>query len=199
VDLPAEPDYIELTDDMEDADKRSARIQNSKMRSAYNKQLKEMGIDPKTMQPIGGAPVAAPVAAGAPAAAALDLPPAPDYIELTDEMPDADKRSARIQNSKMRSAYNKQLKEMGIDPKTMQPIGGAPVAAAAPAAAPPIAAPAAPAAPAADLPPPPDYIEISDDMDPADLRNARIQNSKMRSAYNKQLKEMGIDPKTVSG
>ena len=195
LDLPPEPAYIDITDEMPDADKRSARIQNSKLRSAYNKQLKEMGIDPKTMQPVGGAPVAAAAEAVAYAPPpAVDLPPEPAYIDITDDMPDADKRSARIQNSKLRSAFNKQLKEMGIDPKSMQPADGQPAAAAAPAAA----VPAAAAAPARELPPPPAYTEITDDMDPADLRAARIQNSKLRSAYNKQLKEMGIDPATVN-
>jgi hypothetical protein len=35
-------------------------------------------------------------------------------------------------------------------------------------------------------------------MDPADMRKARIQNAKAKSAYNKALKAAGIDPSTVS-
>ena len=46
--------------------------------------------------------------------------------------------------------------------------------------------------------PKPDYIEITDDMDPADIRKARIANAKAKSAYNKALKAAGIDPSTVS-
>ena len=52
----------------------------------------------------------------------------------------------------------------------------------------------APAPVAANVPPPPDYTEITDDMAPDEKRRARIENSKARSAYNKQLKAMGIDP-----
>ena len=37
-----------------------------------------------------------------------------------------------------------------------------------------------------------------DDMDPADMRKARIENAKAKSAYNKALKAAGIDPSTVS-
>lgn len=205
IQLPPEPTYTKITDDMDPADARKARISNSKARSAYNKQLKAMGIDPKTKQPIGGAaPVvtaAAAVTVGAPAPPAVDLPPEPDYVEINDDMDPADARKARIGNSKARSAYNKQLKAMGIDPKTKLPIGGAPAAAAVAVPAAPAAVPAAapPAMTSADLPPAPEYIDITDDMDPADARKARITNSKARSAYSKQLKAMGIDPKSVVG
>jgi hypothetical protein len=44
---------------------------------------------------------------------------------------------------------------------------------------------------------PPEYMEISDDLSPEDIRKARIQNAKARSAYVKQLKAAGIDPSTV--
>ncbi|MCA9974084.1 MAG: hypothetical protein KC425_27920, partial [Anaerolineales bacterium] len=47
--------------------------------------------------------------------------------------------------------------------------------------------------------PKPNYIEITDDMSPDDLRKARIYNSKERSKYNKALKAAGIDPQSVSG
>ncbi|MCO5183932.1 MAG: 4Fe-4S binding protein [Anaerolineae bacterium] len=52
-------------------------------------------------------------------------------------------------------------------------------------------------APAANVPPPPQLIEITDDMDPADIRKARIANSKAKSAYKKELKALGIDPASV--
>ena len=71
-------------------------------------------------------------------------------------------------------------------------IPGSGRAAPAPAAAAP-----QPAVDTANLPPKPDLIEITDDMDPADVRKARISNSKALSAYKKQLKAMGIDPSTV--
>jgi hypothetical protein len=53
----------------------------------------------------------------------------------------------------------------------------------------------------ADIPaeiPKPEYMEITDDMEPAEKRSARIHNSKAKSAYNKALKAAGIDPSTVS-
>lgn len=126
-----EPTYVEITDDMAPDEKRKARIANSKAKSAYNKALKAAGIDPKTMQPVGGAPAPAPaaaqpVAAPAPApaapqadSAALAGIPKPDLIEITDDMPPAEKRAARIANSKAKSAYNKALKAAGIDPKSV--------------------------------------------------------------------------------
>lgn len=60
------------------------------------------------------------------------------------------------------------------------------------------AAPAAAAAATANVPPPPDLIAITEGMDPADVRKARISNSKALSAYKKQLKELGIDPAAVN-
>lgn len=49
----------------------------------------------------------------------------------------------------------------------------------------------------AGAPPPPEMIAITDDMAPDEVRKARIANSKAKSAYKKQLKAMGIDPKSV--
>ncbi|NHZ72436.1 MAG: hypothetical protein GWP17_05070 [Aquificales bacterium] len=46
----AEPEYIEITDDMSPEDKRKARIANSKAKSAYKKVLKAAGIDPKSVK-----------------------------------------------------------------------------------------------------------------------------------------------------
>ncbi|HID52791.1 MAG TPA: hypothetical protein EYP41_12240 [Anaerolineae bacterium] len=216
------PQLIEMTDDMAPDEKRKARIANSKAKSAFNKQLKAAGIDPKTVEikdgkvvlpaavaaaaPAQQAGGAAPVAAPA-AAAPVDIE-APELIEITDGMDPDEKRKARIANSKAKSAFNKQLKAAGIDPKTVEIVDGKVVVAggAASAAAPAapvvetaVAAPApAPAEPAvtADIPQP-EYIEITDDMSPDEKRQARIANAKAKSAYNKALKAAGIDPKSV--
>ena len=56
-------------------------------------------------------------AAAAPApTGGSNRPPAPALIEITEGMSPDDKRKATISNSKTMSAYNKQLKAMGIDP-----------------------------------------------------------------------------------
>lgn len=192
-DLVPGVDYkvIEITDDMDPAAVRKARIENSKARSAAVKALKESG---ETVAAPAG--VAAPAAAAAPPVAAVPMTsvPEPNYIEITDAMSPDEVRKARIQNSKLRSAYNKALKEAGAG------AAATPVVAAAPAAA----APAAPVAAAAPAPasaasiPAPQYIEITDSMSADELRRARIENSKMRSAYNKALKAAGIDPASVA-
>ncbi|MEW5989133.1 MAG: hypothetical protein AB1791_21110, partial [Chloroflexota bacterium] len=65
---------------------------------------------------------------------------------------------------------------------------------ASPAA--PVAPTPAPVAAAAGVPRP-QYIEITDNMPPDEVRKARIANSKLKSAYNKALKEAGIDPASV--
>lgn len=125
------------------------------------------------------------------AAPQRELKPGVDYewIEITDAMSPAEKRRARIANAKSKSAAVKALKA----------AGGGVAAPAAQAAAP--AAEAAPAAPAADAfeaamvdIPEPDLIEITDDMDPADVRKARIANAKAQSAYKKALKAAGVNP-----
>ncbi len=200
---------IEITDDMSPDEKRKARIANAKAKSAAMKKAKA------TQQAGGVAPVAAapaagqPIPAAAPAAAApVDIEP-PQLVEITDDMTPDEKRKARIANSKAKSAFNKQLKAAGIDPKKVEikdgkvvlPAGAAPVAApAAPAAAVPQVATPAPApdqsAALADIPKP-ELIEITDDMSPDEKRQARIANSKAKSAYNKALKAAGIDPKSV--
>jgi hypothetical protein len=221
------PKMIEITDDMAPEDVRKARIENAKARSAYNKALKAAGIDPSSVgegevaiSPAAAAPAAAaptPVAAPTPAAArpaAAAGIPEPSYIEITDAMSPDEIRQARIQNSKLRSAYNKSLKAAGIDPASLE-SSGEPAVVAQPAVAQPaetVAAastanqvdvvPAAPTAAAAAASPVagiprPEYIEITDDMSPQEIRQARIENSKLRSAYNKALKAAGIDPSTV--
>ncbi len=144
---------------MDPAAKRTARLANTKAKSAYKKALKAAGGDSK---------------AGAPAPVATAVIEPPQLIELTDDMDPAEKRTARLANTKAKSAYKKALKAAGIDPK----------------------AAAAPAAPAGIAPP--QLIELTDDMDPADKRAARLANTKAKSAYKKALKAAGIDPKSVA-
>ena len=193
-------EYIEITDSMSPDEKRKARIANSKAKSAAYKAAKAAGV-PAGAPAASAAPAAAPTAAPAPQAVNIEPP---QLIEITDDMPPDELRRARIANSKAKSAFNKALKAAGVDPSEVEIVdgkvvmpGGAPVAAAAPAAAAAEAAPASdPAAAAANIPKP-DLVEITDDMDPDEVRRARIANSKAKSAYNKALKAAGIDPKSV--
>ncbi|UCC50445.1 MAG: hypothetical protein JSV68_15195, partial [Anaerolineaceae bacterium] len=230
------PKLVAITDDMPADEKRKARIANSKAKSAFNKQLKAAGIDPKTVEiddqgnvvlpqatvaPVAAAPSqTATAAAVAPAAGPVDLAAlgitAPQLVEITDDMPADEIRKARIGNSKAKSAFNKQLKAAGIDPKSVKiddsghvvMVEGATQAAATPAAAPvQAAAEPVPATPATaesgtvDLTAlgisPPELVEISDEMSPDEKRQARIANSKAKSAFNKALKAAGVDPKSV--
>lgn len=141
---------------------------------------------------IGGpAPAAAAAVPTATATGEIELVPGKDYpvIEITDDMPDADKRKARIANAKAKSAAMKAAKASGQ-------VGAAVPAAAAAAAAPAAAQTVSPAA-AAGIPKP-DLIEITDDMAPDEVRKARIANSKANAAYNKALKAAGIDPSAAS-
>jgi uncharacterized protein YggE len=137
----------------------------------------------------------------------------PQMTVLSDDLSPDETRQARIANSKAKSAFNKALKAAGIDPADVE-VGddgqvtlksgavAAPTAAAAQAAAP-AAAPATAAPPAGTVDfaalgiTPPDLIEITDDMSPDAVRQARIANSKAKSVFNKALKAAGIDPKTV--
>lgn len=181
IELVPGKDYpvIEITDNMPPDEIRKARIANAKAKSAAMKTAKSAGAPAAS-----AAPAAAPVAAPAPVAVNI---PEPVLIEITDDMPPDEVRKARIANSKAQSAYKKALKAAGVD------LDAAPapvLAAPAPAAAAPVAAPA-------NMPPPPELIEITDGMDPAAVRQARIANSKTLSAYKKALKAAGIDPATV--
>jgi hypothetical protein len=191
-----EPEYIEITDNMSADEVRKARIANAKAKSAYNKALKAAGVDPSAAAQPQAAPAPAPAAAPAapPAAAAV---PEPEYIEITDDMPADEVRKARIANAKAKSAYNKALKAAGIDPSEVAQAQAQP-AAAPQAAAPESAQPAAPSPAAAAGVPEPEYIEITDDMSPDEIRSARISNAKAKSAYNKALKAAGIDPASGS-
>jgi hypothetical protein len=179
VELVPGKDYpvIEITDNMSPDEIRKARIANAKAKSAAMKTAKSAGVP---------AASAAPAAAPAPIPVAVNVPE-PVLIEITDDMPPDEVRKARIANSKAQSAYKKALKAAGVD------LDAAPapaLAAPAPVAAAPVAAPA--------NMPPPELIEITDGMDPAAVRQARIANSKTLSAYKKALKAAGIDPSTVS-
>jgi hypothetical protein len=190
-----EPDLIEITDDMPADEVRKARIANAKAQSAYKKALKqaEAAAPAPAAAPAAAAPAAAPAQPVAPAVSV----PEPDLIEITDDMPADEVRQARIANAKAQSAYKKALRE---------------AQAAAPAPAQPAAVQAAPAAqpapaqqPAGDggqdaalaAIPKPDIIEITDGMEPAEVRSARISNAKAMAAYKKALKQAGIDPNTV--
>lgn len=198
-----------VTTEMSGVEKRRARIANAKAKAAAYKAAKAAGITAESV--VEAAPAAAPPPAAAPAAAApvaavpVGIEP-PALIEITDDMPPDEKRKARVANSKAKSAYNKALKAAGIDPKSVK--AGATVQVPAAEAAPVAAAPAPAAAPAASAPTgaltpeaagiaPPEYIEITDDMPPDEKRQARVANSKARSAYNKALKAAGIDPKSL--
>jgi hypothetical protein len=197
-------EYIKITDDMDPAEIRRARIANAKAKSAAVKALKAAGAGAAAPD-AGAAPAAASVVrqqaavpAQAAAPAAVREPVAGvDYqeIAITDDMSPDEIRKARISNAKAKSAAMKAFKEAG------GAAGPAPAdeAALAPAAQPAAAAPAPAAAPSAALAsvPRPDFIEITDDMDPADVRKARISNAKAKSAYTKALKDAGIDPATV--
>jgi Arc/MetJ family transcription regulator len=160
---------------------RQARIANSKARSAAIKALKEQAAEAPAAAP--ATPAASPTAEqAAPPAAGI---PEPDYIEITDDMPADEVRKARIHNARARSAYMKALKEAGVEPGAATPEQPQAQQQAPPSQA-------APVIPDVE---PPNYIEISDEMSPDELRKARVQNARERSRFYKALKERGIDPK----
>lgn len=184
-------EVIEITAGMSGPERRTARATNGKAKYAAYKAAKASGADMAVAEaaPVAAAAVAAPSAGDQAAAAGIEEPV---LIELTDDMAPADKRAARIANSKAKSAYKKALKAAGISASA---AAAPPAEAAAPAAAP---APVVEEAPAGlDDIPKPDLIEMTDDMDPGAKRAARIANSKAKSAYKKALKAAGIDPKSV--
>lgn len=129
---------IPITDSMSLDEKRKARIANAKAKwVAYNKAKAEgryTVIEPTTSSDAAPAAAEAPKAeapaAAAPAktaasapAASDDLPggiPKPELVEITDDMDPEAKKTARISNSKAKSAYKKALKAAGIDPKTVK-------------------------------------------------------------------------------
>ncbi|UCG23527.1 MAG: hypothetical protein JSW55_15480 [Chloroflexota bacterium] len=198
-DLVPGEDYevIEITEDMMPAEKRKARIANAKAKSAAVKALKAAGAVAPAAATTPEAPATAATSATAAATAAADpavaKEPVPgiDYevIPITDEMSPDEVRQARIANVKAKSAAMKAFKASGASAATtpVQPVepSPAPEPAAAPTAAP------------TDITPP-ELIEITDDMAPDEVRKARIQNAKAKSAYKKALKETGIDPSTIA-
>ncbi len=203
--------FIEITDEMSPAEKRKARIANSKARSAAIKALKESSAPPTTV-PVTETvdkPAMQDVATVSPqaavtAAATVGKPVAGvDYhfIEITDDMEPSEKRNARIANSKARSAAMKAFKEAGgsaVPAAAADPsLGQAEESAGQNTDNLERSANEGGATIPADIPKP-EYMEITDDMDPDDKRKARIHNSKAKSAYNKALKAAGVDPSTVS-
>ena len=200
--------YIPLAG-LSGAEKRAAAIANAKAKAVAYAELKAAGkltMSSADVAPAAAAAPAAPVAAAPEAAApSVELPESPVLTVITPDMDKATKKAAKLANVKAKSAYKKQLKAAGIDLKLIEwtETGAILKAAAAPAApaAAPVAAPApakaaAPApAPAAELPPPPQLIEITDDMSKAEKGAAKRANIKARSAYKKQLRAMGLDPK----
>ncbi|MDX1688064.1 MAG: hypothetical protein R3248_08785 [Candidatus Promineifilaceae bacterium] len=213
-------EYTEITDDMSPDEVRQARIANARARSAAVKALKQQQQAAPAAQPAPAEQAQQPAAEAK--AEAVEVPShitEPDYVEITDDMSADEVRKARIQNARARSAYMKALKDAGIDPKEAmaakergEPVptpakeeAPAPEAAEAPAeeAAPEPEAETAPAAEGETVEIPahisePDYVEITDDMSPDEVRRARVQNSRERSRYFKELKEAGIDPKKVA-
>lgn len=199
--------FIEITDDMSPDEVRRARIANARARSAAVKALKQQGA--AAPAPQEGAPAGEPVVAqaqkaspAAPAVAAAGVPE-PEYIEITDDMSADEVRKARIANARARSAYMKALKAAGVDPSQVTERAEEP--AAAPAATEESAQAARPAEPTpatgreavavpADIGQP-NYIEVTDDMSPDEVRKARVANARERSRFYKELKERGIDPK----
>ena len=194
--------YIEITDEMAPAEKRKARIANAKAKSAAMKEAKAVAA--ATVAPVAE-PAAQSVAATqapTPESAGEVRTPVPgvDYeiIAITDDMAPTDVRKARIANAKAKSAANKRFKAAGgvsvvAAPESVEAVDQPPEQPAAQqvdeSGSEAISVPS-------DIPAP-NYVDITDDMAKDDIRKARIQNAKEKSAYNKALKAAGIDPKTV--
>lgn len=206
VQLTPGKDYaqIEINESMSPEEIRKARIANAKAKSAAMKAAKAAGVPAAVPGATPAAAAPAPTPAGA--ATAVSIEP-PQLIEISEGMPPDDVRKARIANSKATSAFNKALKAAGIEPKDVEivdgkvviPGGAAPAGGVEEEAAPVAAAATVAAVPAAAVAvPEPAYIEISEGMSPDDVRKARIQNSKLKSEYNKALKAAGIDPKSLA-
>lgn len=183
--LVAGSDYvvIPLADGMSPEEKRKAIIANAKAKSAAHKTAKAAGETAGVVETVvtAAAPAATPIAQPV-AAAAL---PEPEYINITDNMSPDEVRKARIENSKRKSAYQKALKAAGVS------LDVAPVAEAVVAVSAPVATAAVVAETAVSALPEPEYIEITDSMSPDEVRRARIENSKRKSAYQKALKAAG--------
>lgn len=136
-------------------------------------------------------PALAPTQTAPPTKSADDLVQGEDYpyIEISDDMAPAEIRKARIANAKAKSAAIKALRTM-------------PTPAPAETASQPVSVEEPSESPAADVAPTSavsepvagvDYlvIEITDDMEPSDVRKARITNAKAKSAAMKAYKKAG--------
>jgi hypothetical protein len=136
-------------------------------------------------------PALAPTQTAPPVKSAGDLIQGKDYpyIEISDDMAPAEIRKARIANAKAKSAA---IKALGTVPAAV-PVETAsePVIVEESPESPAmdVAATAAVGEPVAGV----DYlvIEITDGMDPADVRKARIANAKAKSAAVKAYKQAG--------
>lgn len=188
--------FIKITDDMSPAEKRKARIANAKAKSAAVKALKAAPTTAPATAPAEEQKVERVQEPEAPAKKTTTGEPQPgvDYevIEITDDMSPDEVRKARIANAKAKSAAMKAFKEAGGEPGTAPEVKEerAPETQQEPVET----------APTSEIPagiPEPDIIEITDDMEPGEIRKARIQNAKAKSAYKKALKEAGIDPDSV--
>ncbi len=189
--------FIEITEDMSPAEKRKARIANAKAKSAAIKALKASPTAAPATVPEGEQIVEQVQEPVAPVRKSTTEQPVPgvDYevIEITDDMSAEEKRKARIANAKAKSAAMKAYKQAGsvviqttvAQEDTVPETQPEPIESAPPTEIP------------SDIPEP-DIIEISDDMDPGELRKARIHNAKAKAAYKKALKEAGFDPDTVN-
>jgi hypothetical protein len=194
-------EFIGITEEMNPAEKRKARIANAKAKSAALRKLKESGVA------ASNAPVAEPAAApttavatapatsGAAPVAGVDF----EVIEITGDMNADDVREARIANAKAKSAAMKAYKESGgtAGSSPAQGIETAPAVAESRVETAVVSSESISSPDTTGIPKP-DYIEITEGMDSADLRQARIQNAKAKSTYNKALKAAGIDPKSLT-
>lgn len=186
--------YIETTDDMKPAEIRKARIANAKAKAAAVKALNKQAA-PEMITSVQETKAAKAQTSATVAVAPTGEPvPGVDYevIEITDDMDPAEARKARISNVKAKSAAMKRFKEAGgtlsPQPAPAESESGATMTVVEEQKS------------SSQIPaniPSPDLIEITDDMDQAELRRARIHNAKAMSAYKKALKEAGIDPATV--
>ena len=188
--------FIEINEDMSPAEKRKARIANAKAKSAAIKALKAVSTTAPATVPEGDQKVEQVQESIAPVRKSTTGQPVPgvDYevIEITDDMSPEETRKARIANVKAKSAAMKAFKQAGGDPT---PATGVQEDTVPETQSEPVES-----APATAMPsgiPEPDIIEISDDMDPGEVRKVRIHNAKAKSAYKKALKEAGIDPDSV--
>jgi hypothetical protein len=166
-------------------------------------------VEPAATAPAVAAAAAPPVAVGEPVAGR-------DYeeIAITPDMAPEDVRKARIANAKAKSAAAKAMKEAGIvvapavtpaNPQAAPAATAQSPQAVAPAEPTPVTehrAEAIPTQAASRIPAgiaQPEYIEITADMEPDEVRRARIANAKAKSAFAKALRDAGIDPATIEG